>query len=107
MAKKPMSLAEALEESPRASLAEKLEKADEQRGELLARLAEPDPQGNWTPHFDKADVIAVLEEVVEEVAQNPRWVTEPAGDVSSHLSAIVGASLEAIAGMEEPRSLKG
>ena len=70
---------------------------------LLEGLAAPDPSGKWRPRFDKQTVVTTLEAVLDEVVENPAWVTAAAGGGSSPLGAVVEASLAALAGMPEPR----
>jgi hypothetical protein len=70
---------------------------------VLERLAKPDPAEHWRPRFAKADALAVLGEVLDQVTQNPGWMTQPAGTASSPLAALLDASLKGLAAMPVPR----
>jgi hypothetical protein len=59
------------------------------------RWATTDPAEHWRPRFAKADALALLEEVLDQVTQNPGWVTQPAGSASSPVAALLDASLPA------------
>ena len=70
---------------------------------LLERLAAPDASGRWTPRFAVADVAALLDFALDEVAENPHWLRAADGAGPSPLAALVAAVPGAVAQMREPR----
>ncbi len=42
--------------------------------QLLEVISEPIPDATWRPHLSKAQLIAIAENILEEVVDNPEWV---------------------------------
>lgn len=64
--------------------------------EILTRLSKKPVGGEWSVEFGADDIIAVADVALEEVASNPRWIVDKAGNQNQTLGVAVGAMLEAL-----------
>ena len=72
--------------------------------QVLPVLASKPPNGaKWEPKFDAADALALAEALVDEVARNPQWLVDRAGQESRLLGDVVAAVLEALRMQAGPR----
>ena len=44
--------------------------------EILGVLSRPVPTGKWKPSFNQAEILALVEMLLEEVVQNPGWILQ-------------------------------
>lgn len=71
---------------------------------LLKALAKKPKSGtSWKPTLTQAQVLGVVEEVFDEVIDNPAWLVERADGVGDALSAAVEAMLGAMANFDGSR----
>lgn len=71
--------------------------------EVLARLSKKPQDGEWKVAFGKDDILAVTEVALEEVANNPRWIIDKAGNQNQKLGIAVEAMLEVLRGRADDR----
>jgi hypothetical protein len=65
--------------------------------ELLEKLSEPPAPGDrWTPSFSKTQLLEIAEVVLDEVVQNPEWLTKSAAAESTILGDAVEVTLASL-----------
>jgi hypothetical protein len=69
---------------------------------VLSQLATP-ADGAWRPQFGKAELVALVDVVLDEVVDKPDWLVGPAGGKNDDLGAAVGATLRALAAIPGSR----
>lgn len=73
------------------------------RSLLKALVKKPKAGATWKPTLTQAQVLGVLEDVFDEVVENPDWLVARANDESDTLGAAVEAMLDAMRGFDGAR----
>jgi hypothetical protein len=72
--------------------------------QVLPVLARKAPDGaKWKPTLGATDVLALAEALVDEVARNPQWLVDGAGQESRRLGEVMAAVLDALRAQAGPR----
>ena len=69
---------------------------------LLGQLATP-ADGTWRPKLTKEQMLDLVEDVLDDVIDNPSWLVQHASGVGSDLGVAVAAMVTALAAIPGPR----
>ncbi|MEL7124169.1 MAG: hypothetical protein AAFO07_32335, partial [Bacteroidota bacterium] len=64
-------------------------------GQTISMISAPQETGRWKPQFTKMQLLDLIEELLDEVVQNPAWITEEVNE-KSILGEVLQVTLAAL-----------